>query len=76
MAVARRIITGIARSSSVAGLKLDVGCSIGVALAHPGGSDARTLLRHADAAMYRSKRRAGNGYQLYLEEPMTAPWRR
>jgi diguanylate cyclase (GGDEF)-like protein/PAS domain S-box-containing protein len=74
MAVARRIIDGIARNSSVAGLKLDVGCSVGVALSHPGGSDARTLLRHADAAMYRSKRRSRNGYQLYVEEPMTAPW--
>jgi diguanylate cyclase (GGDEF)-like protein/PAS domain S-box-containing protein len=74
MAVARRIIDGIARNSSVAGLRLDVGCSVGVALAYPGGSDAKSLLRHADAAMYRSKRRSRNGYQLYVEEPMTAPW--
>ena len=74
MAVANRIIEGIQRHTSVAGLKLDVGASIGVALAFPGGSDAKTLLRHADTAMYRSKRRARNGCQLYVEEPTTAPW--
>ncbi|MFG1604654.1 diguanylate cyclase domain-containing protein [Actinoplanes sp. NPDC049265] len=74
MSVAQRIIEGIEGNASVAGLKLDVGCSIGVALALPGGSDAKTLMRHADAAMYRSKRRARNGYQLYEEEDVTAPW--
>ena len=58
----------------MAGLRLDVGCSIGVALAFPGGSDAKTLMRHADAAMYRSKRRARNGVQLYVEEHLAAPW--
>jgi GGDEF domain-containing protein len=54
-----RIVEGIERNSSVAGLRLDVGCSIGVALAFPGGSDAKTLLRHADAAMYRSADQPG-----------------
>jgi diguanylate cyclase (GGDEF)-like protein/PAS domain S-box-containing protein len=74
IAVAQRIIEGIEENASVAGLRLDVGCSVGVALAFPGGTDARTLMRHADAAMYRSKRRARNGYQLYVEEDVTAPW--
>ncbi len=74
IAVARRIIAGIESNSSVAGLKVDVGCSIGVALAFPGGSDAKTLLRHADAAMYRAKRRARNGYEVYVESDVTAPW--
>jgi diguanylate cyclase (GGDEF)-like protein/PAS domain S-box-containing protein len=74
VAVARRIIAGIQGHSSVAGLKLDVGCSVGVAVAVPGGSDAKTLMRHADAAMYRSKRRSRNGYELYVEEETSAPW--
>ena len=74
LAVAQRIVDGIEGQSSVAGLRLDVGCSIGVALAFPGGSDAKTLLRHADAAMYQSKRRARNGVQLYREDQVTAPW--
>jgi diguanylate cyclase (GGDEF)-like protein/PAS domain S-box-containing protein len=73
--VASRIIRGIEENASVAGLKLDVGCSIGVALASPGGSDVKSLMRHADAAMYRSKRRGRNGAQLYIEEDTSAPWR-
>jgi len=68
LAVARRIIAGIAGSTVVAGLEPAVGCSIGVALAYPGGTDTRTLMRHADAAMYQAKRRGRNGTQLYVEE--------
>ena len=72
LSVARRIIDGITGNAAVAGLKLDVGCSIGVALADPAHSDARTVLRHADAAMYRSKRQGRNGAQIYVEEEITA----
>ena len=74
LSVAHRIIEGITTNSSVAGLKLDVGCSVGVALAYPGGSDAKTLMRHADAAMYRSKRQGRNGSQIYVPEEIAAPW--
>jgi diguanylate cyclase (GGDEF)-like protein/PAS domain S-box-containing protein len=74
LAVAARIIRGIQASDSLAGLKLDIGCSVGVAIANPGGTDAKTLLRHADAAMYQTKRRGRNGAQLYLVEDVTAPW--
>jgi diguanylate cyclase (GGDEF)-like protein/PAS domain S-box-containing protein len=74
LSVAQRIIDGITGNASVAGLKLDVGCSVGVALAYPGGSDAKSLMRHADAAMYRSKRQGRNGSALYVEEETTAPW--
>ena len=74
LAVAARIIDGITRTATVGGLRFDVGCSVGVALANPGGSDASTLLRHADAAMYRSKRRGRNGAQMYVAEDTTAPW--
>jgi diguanylate cyclase (GGDEF)-like protein/PAS domain S-box-containing protein len=74
LAVADRIIRGIQASDTLAALDLDVGCSIGVAIANPGGTDAKTLLRHADAAMYRTKRRGRNGAQLYHEEEVAAPW--
>jgi diguanylate cyclase (GGDEF)-like protein/PAS domain S-box-containing protein len=74
LAVASRIIGGITRNSSVAGLSLDVGASIGAAMAYPGGSDATTLIRHADAAAERSKLRGRNGAQLYVEEETIAPW--
>jgi diguanylate cyclase (GGDEF)-like protein/PAS domain S-box-containing protein len=74
LTVAARIIRGVQKHSVVAGLKLDIGCSIGVAIANPGGTDAKTLQRHADAAMYRTKRRGRNGAQLYIEDQTTAPW--
>ncbi|MFI5934370.1 diguanylate cyclase domain-containing protein [Actinoplanes sp. NPDC051494] len=72
--VAQRLIDGITGNASVAGLKLDVGCSVGVAISYPGGSDSKALMRHADAAMYRSKRRGRNGATVYVEEEVEAPW--
>ncbi|GGQ59725.1 sensor domain-containing diguanylate cyclase [Couchioplanes azureus] len=72
--VARRIVDGIAAHASVAGLRLDVGVSVGIALAYPGGTDAKTLMRHADTAMYRSKRRGRNNVTVYVQEEVTAPW--
>ncbi|WP_305784595.1 diguanylate cyclase domain-containing protein [Symbioplanes lichenis] len=74
LSVAQRLIEGIVGNAAVAGLKLDVGCSVGVALAYPGGTDAKTLMRKADAAMYRSKRHGRNGAVVYLEEETPAPW--
>ena len=40
---------------------LHIGASIGVAMCPQNGDDVTGLLRHADAAMYRSKRAGGNG---------------
>jgi diguanylate cyclase (GGDEF)-like protein len=54
--VARKILTALEAPISVGQHLLDVRASVGIAsfLAH--GSDAETLLRHADAAMYAAKR--------------------
>jgi len=40
--------------------------SIGVAMAPYDGEDAETLLKNADAAMYRAKQQGKNNYQLYV----------
>ncbi|MFI5493956.1 diguanylate cyclase domain-containing protein [Actinoplanes sp. NPDC051859] len=74
MHVARRIVEGIEAHASVAGLRFDVGVSLGVALAYPGGTDAKTLLLHGDTAMYRSKRRGRNNVTVYTQDEVTAPW--
>jgi len=71
--VARRIIVGVV-GNAAAGPGLDVGCSVGVALAYPGGTDAETLLLHAGTALTRSKGRRRNGCELYVEEELNAPW--
>ena len=74
MGVARRIVDGVGVSAAVAGLKLDVGCSVGVALAYPGGSDAKTLMRHADRARFRGKGGGRNSATLHVQDEVTAPW--
>lgn len=42
-----------------------ISASIGVALAPKDGTDFASLYRHADAALYETKRRGKNGYTLY-----------
>jgi len=42
-----------------------VKASIGIALAPYDGEDAETLLKNADAAMYKAKQKGRNNYQLY-----------
>jgi EAL domain-containing protein (putative c-di-GMP-specific phosphodiesterase class I) len=44
---------------------LHVKASLGIALAPYDGEDADTLLKNADAAMYRAKQQGRNNYQLY-----------
>lgn len=57
--VARKCREAIARPFAVDGLTLSVGLSVGVAVYPTDGRDARTLLLHADQAMYAVKRGAG-----------------
>jgi diguanylate cyclase (GGDEF)-like protein/PAS domain S-box-containing protein len=45
-----------------------VTCSIGVALYPDDGSDAQTLLKHADSAMYRAKDSGRNNFQFFTRE--------
>ena len=40
-------------------------CSIGVSLFPDDADDARTLIRHADTAMYRAKQAGGAGYAFF-----------
>ncbi len=47
------------------GRELHIKASLGIALAPYDGDDADTLLKNADAAMYRAKQQGRNNYQLY-----------
>jgi diguanylate cyclase (GGDEF)-like protein/PAS domain S-box-containing protein len=69
--VARRIIDGIDRDLVVDGREVRVGCSVGIALASPGSTDARGLLRRADQAMYRAKRQGRNRFTVHGEPQPT-----
>ncbi len=60
-----RILKTIGRPFDVAGHTLFVSCSIGLAAYPKDGMDADTLLKNADAAMYRAKERGRNTFQFY-----------
>jgi EAL domain-containing protein (putative c-di-GMP-specific phosphodiesterase class I) len=62
--VARKLLDVIDAPFVVDSQDLTVGTSIGVALCPDHGSDAETLLRHADVAMYLAKR-SHSGYAVY-----------
>jgi diguanylate cyclase (GGDEF)-like protein/PAS domain S-box-containing protein len=65
LAVAERMVNAIDRDLSVAGHRVRVGCSVGVAMSTP-GIDAKDLLRQADLAMYETKRIRRNGCHLFV----------
>lgn len=47
---------------------LRISCSMGVSLYPHDGTDAMTLLKNADAAMYRAKERGSDNFQFYTRE--------
>jgi len=66
--VMQRIRTSIAEPvKSPKGL-LATSCSIGIALYPQDGEDVETLLKHADAAMYRAKELGRNTFQFFTGE--------
>ncbi len=64
--MARRILNTLQQPFIVEGQVLEVGASIGIALFPSHGSDARTLLRRADVAMYSAKQ-ANAGFTFHRE---------
>ncbi|HUP44894.1 MAG TPA: EAL domain-containing protein [Thermoanaerobaculia bacterium] len=63
---ARRILNSLEQPFVIEGQVLEVGASIGIALYPVHGTDARTLLRRADVAMYAAKE-AQTGYAFHRE---------
>jgi diguanylate cyclase (GGDEF)-like protein/PAS domain S-box-containing protein len=73
--VARMIVPSLEQPFSIGDQQVSVGASVGVAVYPEHGSDAKTLLRRADVAMYIAKR-AGGGHALYaFDQDMNAPER-
>ena len=64
---ARRILNTLEQPFVVEGQVLEVGASIGIALYPEHGTDARTLLRRADVAMYEAKQKQ-SGYSFHRED--------
>ncbi|MBZ0104441.1 MAG: PAS domain S-box protein [Sulfuricella denitrificans] len=66
--VTNKILAAIAEPAVVESHSLTVTCSIGVSLFPRDGEDAATLLKNADAAMYRAKEQGRNSVQYYTAE--------
>ncbi|MEW6354316.1 MAG: EAL domain-containing protein [Pseudomonadota bacterium] len=62
--IAQKITRGLTQPFKLDGHELSITPSIGISLYPSDATDAPTLLKNADTAMYRAKERGG-GYQLY-----------
>ena len=61
----QRILDALKQPFEVKGHQLHISGSIGVAVYPQDGKDADTLVKHADAALYRSKEQGRSQYQFY-----------
>ncbi|WP_448189503.1 sensor domain-containing protein [Azospirillum sp. sgz301742] len=66
--VIRRIMDALGRPFTIDGSELFVTCSMGAALYPRDGDDVATLLKNADAAMYRAKEMGRAGFQFFTRE--------
>ena len=66
--VAERIIESFAKPFVIEDQELNITPSIGFAIYPKDGDDSNKLMRHADAAMYRSKNAGKNTYCFYSPE--------
>ena len=66
--VAQKVLRTIAAPMEISGHRLQVTTSIGITIYPADGLDAETLLRSADAAMYRAKSEGRNTYQMSTRE--------
>jgi diguanylate cyclase (GGDEF)-like protein/PAS domain S-box-containing protein len=64
LALASDVARSVSRPYHLCGSRLDIGASVGVAVAPFPDADASALLELADQAMYRAKRRGGNCAEL------------
>jgi diguanylate cyclase (GGDEF)-like protein len=64
----RRIIARIGEPMMVAGHELNIGCSAGISIYPQDGTDANTLLKNADAAMYRAKSQGRSTINFFTAE--------
>jgi diguanylate cyclase (GGDEF)-like protein len=66
-AVARKILSGIAKPFVLLGHEFRVTTSIGISVYPGDGLDEQTLMKHADIAMYRAKEEGKNQFQFFSE---------
>ena len=67
-ALAERIIATLAMPFAIDGADINIGTSIGIALAPEHGAGSDSLLKMADLALYRAKSSGRNGYCFFAQE--------
>ncbi len=65
---ARKVLSVLDRPFQISGREMVITASLGISLYPDDGSDATTLIRNADAAMYRAKENGRNGFWFYTED--------
>ena len=63
--LARTVLERVAEPMMLAGHEIKPSCSMGLAGFPHDGTDADTLIKHADTAMYRAKELGRNGFQFF-----------
>jgi diguanylate cyclase (GGDEF)-like protein len=63
--IARRIVLAISESFELSAHSIDIGASVGIALAPEHGTSIESLMRAADIAMYRAKSLGGGQHCLF-----------
>jgi predicted signal transduction protein with EAL and GGDEF domain len=63
--IGQRILEALKPAFQIEDNQLHIKTSIGIAVYPRDGQDAETLLRNADAALYRTKQQGKNNYQFY-----------
>lgn len=63
--VAQTILQALTRPYQLDGHTLEISCSIGIAMYPTHGTDAKTLMKHADNAMYQAKNAGRSCHRFY-----------
>ena len=68
--VCTRILEALTKPFLLGDREVVIGASIGVAIYPDDGTDADTLIKHADTAMYHAKRDGGNDQRPHHQPPV------
>ncbi len=63
--IANKVLHALQHQDTVAGSRMEIGASIGIALFPEDAKDGDELIRNADMAMYRAKENGKNQYHFY-----------
>ena len=60
-----RVLAAMSEPLTIAENRLSVTCSLGISIYPDDGTDAATLMRHADLALYRAKQNGRNSFEFF-----------